>query len=127
MKKNLLTAIACFLCMANPAGATETQNDNTGKTPAAITISIDNNANDQGPSVARGVIAQDLGNSSIKIDVYFTSNMCNSYTAYLSGQNTNPMAVFPNEEYIEKQRTNNLRIRCKYYIIYRGSRYYFNL
>lgn len=127
MKKYLLTAIVCFLCMVNPAGATEIQNDNTGKIPTPTTVSTDNHANDPGPSVARGVIAQDLGNSYIKIDVYYTSNMCNSYTAYLSGQNTDPMAVIPNEEYIERQRTNNLRIRCKYYIIYRGSRYYFNL
>lgn len=126
MKKYLLTAIAC-ICMASLAEATETKNDNTGNTPATVTASTNNNVSDIGPTVAQGIIAENLGNETIRIDVYYASNMCNAYVAYLSGQNTNSMAVFTNSEYVERQRTNNIRIKCQYYVTYRGSRYYFNM
>lgn len=126
MKKYLLTAIAC-ICMAGLTEATETKSGNTGNTPAPIAVSTDNFVNDLGPSVARGISATNFSSTdSIWIDVYYASNACNAYVAYLAGETTNPMAVINNPEYTGE----NTRIWSKsrrYYVTYGGSKYYFNL
>ncbi|WP_300191474.1 hypothetical protein [uncultured Alistipes sp.] len=126
MKKYLLTAIAC-ICMASLAEATETKNYNTGNTPATITVSTDNFVNDLGPSVARGISATNFSSTdSIWIDVYYASNACNAYVAYLAGKTTNPMAVINNSEYTGENSRRWDKSR-RYYVTYRGSKYYFNL
>lgn len=126
MKKYLLTAIAC-ICMAGLTEATETKSGNTGNTPAPIAVSTDNFVNDLGPSVARGISATNSSSTdAIWIDVYYASNACNAYVAYLAGETTNPMAVINNPEYTGE----NTRIWSKsrrYYVTYGGSKYYFDL
>lgn len=90
---------------------------------------FENMVSDLGPSVARGITAFSPkyggGSKTITIDVYPAPNTCNQYMAYLAGTNTEPMLVCDNPEYTGNAGSNSTYY--KYYVIYKGSKYYFSL
>lgn len=90
---------------------------------------FENMVSDLGPSVARGITAfcsmYGGGSKTISIDVYPAPNSCNQYMAYLAGTATDPMLVCNNPDYTGRSGSNSTYY--KYYVIYKGSKYYFSL
>ena len=117
MKKFFSIAIMCVSLSA----ITMVSMGASANSPFSNTVSD----NDLGNTVASRIAAVDDNRGEIKIDVYRTANVCNSYVAYLAGTTTKGMEVLNNPDY---NNSGNYRIRIhRYYISYGGKRYYFNL
>lgn len=119
MKKHILFMLTLCACALLSGSASGIENNDSMDNSMQAAATIEMQATDLGPSVANNILAcpSSAGND-IRIDVYYASNACNAYVAYLAGTTTKPMAVLEN--------TNEFP-SYKYYISYDGRKYYFNL
>lgn len=112
----MLTLCACALLSGSASGI-ENNDSMDNSMRAAATIEMQDP--DLGPSVADNILACTGGaDNSIRIDVYYASNACNAYVAFLAGTTTGAMAVLENTDKRQPR---------KYYISYDGRNYYFDL
>lgn len=111
----MLTLCACALLSGSASGI-ENNDSMENSMQAAATIEMQDP--DLGPSVANNILTYCTTGNNIRIDVYYASNACNAYVAFLAGTTTGAMAVL---EYTDK------KIDYKYYISYDGRNYYFDL
>lgn len=114
----MLTLCASALVSGSASGI-ENNDSMDNSMQAAATIEMQ--ATDLGPSVAKNIAAYGPGRvpAVIRIDVYYASNACNAYVAFLAGTTTGAMAVLENTDKRQPR---------KYYISYDdGNRYYFDL
>ena len=111
----MLTLCACALLSGSASGI-ENNDSMDNSMQAAATIEMQDP--DLGPSVADNIWACPSGaGNNIRIDVYYASNACNAYVAFLAGTTTGAMAVL---------ESTDKRLPA-YYISYDGRNYYFNL
>lgn len=119
MKKHILfmLTLCASALVSGSAPGIENNDSMDNSMQAAATIEMQDP--DLGPSVADNIRAYPSGaGNNIRIDVYYASNACNAYVAFLAGTTTGAMAVLENtDEYPS----------YKYYISYDGRNYYFNL
>lgn len=119
MKKHILFMLTLCACALLSGSASGIENNDSMDNSMQAAATIEMQAPDLGPSVADNILACPSGaGNNIRIDVYYASNACNAYVAFLAGTTTGAMAVLENtDEYPS----------YKYYISYDGRNYYFNL
>ena len=117
MKKHILfmLTLCASALVSGSASGIENNDSMDNSMQAAATIEMQDP--DLGPSVARNIEAR-AADDIKRIDVYYASNACNAYVAFLAGTTTGAMAVLENTDECPSY---------KYYISYDGRNYYFDL
>lgn len=120
MKKHILFMLTLCACALLSGSASGIENNDSMDNSMQAAATIEMQDLDLGPSVADCISAYPVGSAggSIYLDVYYASNACNAYVAYLAGRTTGAMAVLENAD---------KKIDYKYYVSYQGKSYYFNL
>ena len=119
MKKHILFMLTLCACALLSGSASGIENNDSMENSMQAAATIEMQATDLGPSVADNILARPSGaGNNIRIDVYYASNACNAYVAFLAGTTTGAMAVLENT---------NEYLSYKYYISYDGRNYYFDL
>lgn len=117
MKKHILFMLTLCACALLSGSASGIENNDSMDNSMQAAATIEMQDPDLGPSVAKNIAAYGPGNN-IRIDVYYASNACNAYVAFLAGTTTGAMAVLENTD----------KRLPAYYISYDdGNRYYFDL
>lgn len=124
MKKHILFMLTLCACALLSGSASGIENNDSMDNSMQAAATIEMQATDLGPSVARNIEARAVYNHIIRIDVYPAPNTCNDYVAYLAGTTTDPMAVRVNPNC---KATNVVPYNYQYFIVYDGFRYGFNL
>lgn len=123
MKKHILFMLTLCACALLSGSASGIENNDSMDNSMQAAATIEMQAPDLGPSVARNIEAR-AADDIKRIDVYYASNACNAYVAYLAGTTTDPMAVRVNPNY---KPTNIVPYNYQYYIVYDNRMYGFNL
>ena len=125
MKKHILFMLTLCACALLSGSASGIENNDSMDNSMQAAATIEMQDPDLGPSVAKNIAAYGPGRgvsrvpAVIRIDVYYASNACNAYVAFLAGTATGAMAVLENTDKRQPR---------KYYISYDdGNRYYFDL
>lgn len=122
MKKCIFFILSFCLCSLVNIYATEMDYCDFGESTIVSSDITLSQVSDLGPTVAKGIKAYcyDRGNvpGYIKIDVYYASNACNAYVAYMAGETTGAMVI---------RKNTNKRYIAGYYIVYDGIKYYFDI
>lgn len=124
MKKHILFMLTLCASALVSGSASGIENNDSMDNSMQAAATIEMQATDLGPSVARNIEARAAYNHIIRIDVYPAPNTCNDYVAYLAGTTTDPMAVRVNPNY---KPTNIVPYNYQYYIVYDNRMYGFNL
>ena len=118
MKKHILFMLTLCTCALLSGSASGIENNDSMDNSMQAVATIEMQDPDLGPSVANNILTYCATGKSISSDVYYASNACNAYVAFLAGTTTGAMAVLENT---------NEYLPYKYYISYDGDRHYFDL
>lgn len=118
MKKHILFMLTLCACALLSGSASGIENNDSMDNSMQAVATIEMQDPDLGPSVANNILTYCTTGNNIRIDVYYASNACNAYVAFLAGTTTGAMAVLENT---------NEYPSYKYYISYDGDRHYFDL
>ena len=123
MKKHILFMLTLCASALVSGSASGIENNDSMDNSMQAAATIEMQAPDLGPSVARNIVARAAYDTK-RIDVYYASNACNAYVAYWAGTTTGAMAVRVNPNC---KASNVVPYNYQYYIVYDDMMYGFDL